>query len=116
MIVESVAATAEEFARQTGWDLKPQGACRGELCVPLPADATNPDGTIQVEVVARSLGMPVVADEERGISALGPATVNGRALSTAQAPDPVLTDLDGNEFRLSTLRGQKVLVVAWAPF
>jgi len=28
----------------------------------------------------------------------------------------VLPDLDGNEFRLSSLRGQKVLLVAWAPY
>ena len=30
--------------------------------------------------------------------------------------DWVLPDLDGNEFRLSSLRGQKVVLVAWAPY
>jgi hypothetical protein len=28
----------------------------------------------------------------------------------------VLDDLAGNEFRLSSLRGQKVLIVSWAPY
>jgi hypothetical protein len=28
----------------------------------------------------------------------------------------VLSDLDGNEFRLSSLLGQKVVIVSWAPY
>jgi hypothetical protein len=28
----------------------------------------------------------------------------------------VLPDVDGHEFRLSSLRGQKVVLVAWAPY
>ena len=34
--------------------------------------------------------------------------------STNQAPQFALPDADGNPFALSTLRGQKVLLVAWA--
>ncbi len=45
-----------------------------------------------------------------------PASLSGHALSTAEAPELVLPDLDGNEFRLSSLRGQKVVIVAWAPY
>jgi hypothetical protein len=115
VIVEGAVST-EEFARLTGWALKPEGACRGELCVPLPRDAVSRDGTIELHAVAGALGMPVVADPGRGLTALGPATLNGRAISTAQAPDPALTDLAGHEFRLSSLRGQKVLLIAWAPY
>jgi len=48
--------------------------------------------------------------------ALGPESVGAHALVTAQAPDLVLDDIDGNEFRLSSLRGQKVVLVAWAPY
>ncbi|MEA3019919.1 MAG: Redoxin, partial [Actinomycetota bacterium] len=33
---------------------------------------------------------------------------------TAEAPELTLPDLDGNPFSLSTLHGQKVLLVAWA--
>ena len=38
----------------------------------------------------------------------------GTALATAVAADPVLEDRDGNPFRLSSLHGRKVLLVAWA--
>jgi peroxiredoxin len=36
--------------------------------------------------------------------------------SSAEAPELVLPDLDGHQFRLSALRGQKVVLVAWAPY
>jgi cytochrome oxidase Cu insertion factor (SCO1/SenC/PrrC family) len=48
--------------------------------------------------------------------AFGPETVTGRALSTTDIGDFSLPDLDGNEFSFSSLRGQKVLLVAWAPY
>jgi hypothetical protein len=35
---------------------------------------------------------------------------------SAESPELVLPDLEGNEFRLSTLREQKVVLVAWAPY
>ena len=46
----------------------------------------------------------------------GPEAIGGRALATAQAPELVLPDVDGHEFRLSSLRGQKVVLVSWAPY
>jgi hypothetical protein len=106
---------AGDFAARTGWELKPEGACKGEVCVPLPDGAYLRGDRVDVEVVAERLGMPLVADEEHGLLALGPETaVTGRALTTAVAPDLELTDVDGAPFRLESLRGQKVLLVAWA--
>jgi hypothetical protein len=57
--------------------------------------------------------MPLVTDETTGAMALGPEAM-GHALTTAEAPEIVLPDFNGNEFRLSSLRGQKVLMVSWA--
>ena len=114
MITTNARVTAEEFERGTGWALKPEGACRGEVCVPLPPDTVAADGTVDVVAVAERLGMPVV--EDGGLVALGPAVVSGRVLDTAVAPELVLPTIDGDEFRLSSLRGQKVLLVAWAPY
>lgn len=105
----------EEFERATGWALKAEGACRGELCVPLPEAAVH-QGSVDVLAVAENLRMPVVTDQVRGVFALGPAVLAGRQLETAAAPDLVLPDLDGRDFALSSLRGQKVLLVAWAPY
>ena len=105
----------DEFARQTGWEIKPEGACRGELCVPL-TPGTVSDATVDVLAAAEQLHMPVVRDEAHGLVSLGPAVLSGRQLDTAVAPDLELPDVDGRSFRLSSLRGQKVVLVAWAPY
>jgi hypothetical protein len=114
MIIDARRMSRTAFEQGTGWALKPQGACRGEICVPLP-DETDPD-TVDVAAVAQRLGMPLVTDDATGVAALGPASVTGRVLGTAEAPELVLPDLDGVEFALSSLRGQKVVLVAWAPY
>lgn len=113
MILESLDIDRAAFEAGTGWQLKPEGACKGDVCIPLhPA----PGARVDVAAVARQMGLPLVADEEHGLWALGPESIGGRALTTAEAPELILPDLDGNEFRLSSLRGQKVLVYAWAPY
>src|SRR5688572_23576424 len=109
--------SAEAFERGTGWSVKPEGACRGESCVPLPAGTLADDGTVDALAVAARLNMPVVTDNGHGVASLGPAVLEqGKVLETAAAPDLVLPTIDGDEFRLSSLRGQKVLIVAWAPY
>lgn len=110
MILDTLDVDAGTFARATGWEIKPEGACKGDACVPLG------DGPFSAAATAERLGMAVVHDDATGRVAIGPASLGGRALSTAEAPELVLDDLDGNEFRLSSLRGTKVVLVAWAPY
>ncbi len=115
MILTGLTVDPDAFETGTGWAIKPEGACKGEVCVPLPDSARVADGRIDVTVVAERLGMPLVTDGDRGISSLGPETaVTGRALTTAVAPELELPDANGNAFRLSSLRGQKVVLTAWA--
>jgi hypothetical protein len=113
MLLRSLHVSRSEFEAGTGWALKPQGACRGEVCVPL---STPPGERIDVERTASDLGMPLVKASRRNLWALGPASIGSRALTSAEAPDLHLPDLDGHEFHLSSLRGQKVLLYAWAPY
>jgi hypothetical protein len=115
MILEEMLVDADEFGARTGWAIKPEGACKADVCVPLPDDVRAGDGRLDAQVLASRLGMPVVVDERTGVIALGPETsVTGRALTSARAPELVLPDADGNPFKLSSLLGQKVLLVAWA--
>lgn len=114
MLLHDLTVDADTFAARTGWEAKPEGLCKGAMCVPAPG-ADRGGGNLDVEIVAERLGMPLVHDEDHHVWALGPATVGtGRALDTAEAPDPELRDFDGNPFRLSSLHGRKVLLVAWA--
>lgn len=109
MIVDSLDISPHRFAVEMGWEIKPQGACKGDVCVPLA-------GGFDLETTAERLGMAVVHDAAHGVWAVGPESLTGRALVTAQAPALTLKDLDGREFHLSSLRGQKVVLVAWAPY
>ena len=113
MLLRSDLVDPGTFEQGTGWAIKPEGACKGDMCVPLPGEARRGD-QLDVAVLAERLGMPVRRDEQHGVVALGPSTVAGRALETALAPELELPDLDGNPFRLSSLHGKKVLLVAWA--
>ena len=115
IITDLDSVTIDAFSAATGWDPKPQGLCRGEVCVPAPG-ARRDDGTIDVALAAERLGMPLVHDADAGVWALGPGTTSGRVLSTAVAPDPTLLDRHGEHFRLSSLHGRKVLLVAWASY
>ena len=113
MLLRTLAIPRTEFETGTGWHLKPEGACQGHVCIPLSQPAGE---TVDVARIANDLGMPLVAAPEHGLWALGPASVGSRALASAEAADLRLPDLDGNEFRLSSLRGMKVLLFAWAPY
>jgi len=110
MLVDRLDIGPDEFAAGTGWDIKPEGACKGEVCVPLPS------GDFDLEAITARLGMAIVADESGGRWAIGPESLGDRALATAETPELVLDDVEGTEFRLSSLRGQKVVIVSWAPY
>lgn len=114
MILDTLSVDPADLETRTGWVIKPEGACKGDVCVPLPG-ARRPDGRLDARVLADRLTMPLVENEIHGIYALGPESgITGRALTSARAPDLVLPDVDGNPFRLDSLRGQKVLLLAWA--
>ena len=55
MILESLDVGVDDFQRATGWEIEPQGACKGEVCVPL-------GGEFDVRTAAGRLGMALVHD------------------------------------------------------
>ena len=114
MLLTSNTLTRAEFEQGTGWQLKPEGACKGDVCIPLPETLRGDD--LDVQTLAQAMGLPLAQAPSFGLSALGPASIGSRALTTATAPEMALPDLDGKVFRLSSLKGKKVLVYAWAPY
>ena len=115
MIFTAPTCSTSSFADATGWQAKPEGMCQGDICVPSPG-ALTADGDVDIERAAQALGMPIVSDEAHGVRSLGPASLSGRALTSAVAADPELQTFDGGSFRLSSLRGLKVVLAAWASY
>jgi hypothetical protein len=110
VIVDRLDLTPEDLERQTGWELKPEGLCKGERCVPF---SRVTGGHVDVRAVAERLGMPLVHDDRHELWALGPES-GGRVLESAELPPIVLVDVDERPFDLASLRGEKVLIAAWA--
>jgi hypothetical protein len=112
VILPSLHVHPDELRARTGWDLKPEGLCKAERCVLVPPGAVQ-DGMLDARVLSERLGMALVSDEKHSLWALGPES-GGRALTDARAPDVTLPDWHGEPFTLSSLRGRKVLLIAWA--
>ncbi len=109
----------DELERSTGWTAKPEGLCRDEACVPVPAarkaDWLDGAGRLDFAAFAAHLGHAIARDEDRGVWSFGPAA--GGAASGAgpvMAPDVRLPDLDGALHALSDHRGKKVLLYCWS--
>jgi hypothetical protein len=116
MIVDRLDIDAAAFEAATGWSIKPEGACKGEVCVPLGKSSGSAD-RFDLLAVAERLGMAVVADEGAGVWSIGPESIGGRSLATAEAPDLTLPDvMTGNNVSLSSFRGKKVVIASWAPY
>jgi peroxiredoxin len=106
MILERLDTVPAELKPRTGWAIKPEGACRGERCIPL-------DAPFDVRQLATRLGMALVHDERHALWALGPES-GGHALASTELPDISLPDRHGDGFPLRSLLGKKVLMVTWA--
>ena len=107
-----------ELEAATGWVVKPEGLCKGEVCVPVASGKAAPlarGGAINVAGFWRHLGHPVAHDEAGETWVLGSSAVDrATALQSLEAPDFVLPDLAGQRIALSQYRGKKVLLATWA--
>ena len=112
----------EDLTRINGFELKPEGACLGSICIPLKQDEDSEsfvrrDGKawVNVTALARKLEQPFVADNDAGIWSFGAIPVTrGSFLTSGMAPDFALKDREGKTVRLQDFRGKKVLLVTWA--
>jgi hypothetical protein len=96
-----------------GWERKPEGLCRGDVCIPVPGDVG--DGPIDAGRLAELLGRPAAIDADERVAAFAaPAVERADALRSGIAPDFELADLDGTTHRLGDFRGKKVVLYAYA--
>jgi hypothetical protein len=112
----------QDLPRINDFELKPEGACLAELCIPVRQDRDSAlfvtrarEGWFNVTELARRLQQPFVVDHEHAVWSFGNIPVTRNAfLESAIAPDFALPNRDGKLVRLSDFKGKKVLIVTWA--
>jgi hypothetical protein len=113
----------DDMTRASGWQLKPEGACLGDVCVPLPTarrdrfvrgeDTVEP--RFNLAELTRLLDMPSLHDERTETWCfVDNAGTRSQRMASLAAPNFTLPDLDGKMHSLTEYRGQKIFMVAWA--
>jgi hypothetical protein len=110
----SLWISKRDLPRVNGFEVKPQGACRADVCVPIPKTMQQGDW-FDLTAFAKKAGEAVVADVETHVWSFGEIqTLRGSFLNSRVAPDVAIPDRHGRPVKLSDFRGKKVLLVTWA--
>jgi hypothetical protein len=103
-----------DLPKVNGFELKPQGACRADVCIPIPKDMLRGE-YFNLTAFSGRLGQFVVHDATERVWSFGEIPIfRGSFLESRTAPDFAVPDRKGHIVRLSEFGGKKVLVVTWA--
>src|SRR3954470_12201276 len=103
-----------DLPRVNGFEVKPQGACRADLCIPIPKTMIRGD-YFNLSAFARKARQEVVAEPQARVWSFGEMQALGGGLSNSRvAPDFEVPDRLGRPVHLAGFRGKKALVVTWA--
>ena len=114
---ERILLEPAALAEATGWELKPEGLCRGELCVPVrPTDGVAVDGRVDLGAMAAVMRRPLAVELDGvAVAVLGEAAADrAAAMASAVAPPFDLETVDGGRVTLDQFAGRKRLLHAWA--
>lgn len=109
---ERLLISPAELEWATGWELKPEGLCKGPVCVVLHEPVATDEGRIDLAAIARALGRSMAVSVDGGVAALA-----GDPMGTGQTcpiDELELPDLSGRIVRMSDYAGRKRLLIAWA--
>ena len=111
-----VRMTASDVEVVLGWELKPEGLCKDDVCIPLAARSDLvAEGMFNLTALADLIGRPLAVSTSEHSAYLGPPFVlHEETVGHLEAPDFTFPDLDGRMHSLSEHRGSKVLLAAWA--
>lgn len=103
-----------DLPRINGFEIKPQGACRDDICIPIPRGMMR-GNLFNLTAFAGRVGQKFIADPTTRVWSFGEIpVVQGAYLESRIAPDVTVPDRKGKPVRLAQFRGKKVLLVTWA--
>jgi hypothetical protein len=109
---DSLWIQSKDLPRVNEFEVKPEGACRADVCIPL-SKALKAGNMFNLTGFARKLGEPVVIDQN--VYSFGEIPVlRGGFYNSRIAPDFAVPDRKGKVVHLSDFRGKKTLVITWA--
>lgn len=115
---EGLWVDASKVSSGLGWEMKPEGFCKGNVCVPLPAGREAEfvrDGSVNLSSLWEHMGKPVARSADADVWSLGESAEDRNAqMLSLQAPDFELPDFSGKLHRLTDYRRQKILLITWA--
>ena len=115
---EHLLIRPEDLARVNGFELKPEGACCEDTCIPLARDMfVEADGSRWFDLTAFAdyLGQAYVADAEAGVWSFAEMPSKRESMLTrALAPDFEVKDREGRLVSKDSLKGKKAMIVTWA--
>lgn len=108
----------EDLKRINGFELKPEGACFDDMCIPLNNKLQiTQDGKQWFDLTAFAdlLEQPYVFDQESNVWSFAeiPAKRDNMMVN-GLAPDFEIPDRQGNVIRMADLKGKKALIVTWS--
>jgi hypothetical protein len=105
-----------DLERATGWDLRAEGLCHGDVCVPVrDRGSLAVDGEISLPAFAAALRRPLATEPAAGVAVLGEsAEVLAESGASLDAPPFTLPDLDGRAVSLTDFASRKRLLYFWA--
>jgi hypothetical protein len=115
---EGLLIRPEDLSRVNGFELKPEGACFQDMCIPMNNELlVEQDGRRWFDLTAFAdlLGQPYVADRESRVWSFAEIPAKRESmLVNAMAPEFEVTDRQGKVVRLADFKGKKALVVTWS--
>ena len=105
-----------DIEKATGWGLKPEGLCKGDVCYPVRNVEELSDGVnIDLATFAKLTNQSLLFDSEYQVAALGElASSRATSMSTLVAPDFRLPDIHGKQVSFSDFNRRKRLLLAWS--
>lgn len=111
-----------ELPRVNGFELKPEGACIDDICVPVRQDQNSDifitrqgQAWFNVAELADRLNQPYAVDHDTGVWSFGAIPVRRAGfVRRGIAPDFTLPGVDGRSYSLSDFKGQKIMLLSWA--
>ncbi len=108
----------EDLKQVNGFEVKPEGACFADMCVPLnDTMLVEVDGEqwFVLEAFAEHMGQAFIADRQARVWSFAEMPAKrDNMMSNSMAPELEGTDRKGNIINLADLKGKKALIVTWS--